>query len=365
MISPLPEQARVSCAVQLLTVRSVSTSRLWAQRLRSDQDDNQEEHRPPQVKFDKMMEAADKISLKIRRFTGKAEEWPEWKLKFKAVLEVGDLLDNLMTTEEPSEFNAKALAAWKKTDRKVFFQLVLYTSEAAGNLVEQFEESCSGREAWEALIAKFEHKGAAGKVDLHRELMRSVMGEREDPDTFLVRIETIRRKLKVLKHVIPDDMLMGMILSKLPSNYETLVTIMEADEGLEYEDMKDQMRAFWKRRVRDSDAEEAEEDAAKALTAAMIGKKMDQRLCFGCGLAGHIKVNCPQNNLQRNGKNGWRANGKNGSRGNNRPFEGKCHKCHGQGHRAMDCPSAGWRTSDNEEKHEGKQHEEVHEAIAL
>lgn len=51
----------------------------------------------------------DKITLTIRRFTGKKrEEWPaEWKLKFQAVLEGADLLDTfLLSSEEPTVADA-------------------------------------------------------------------------------------------------------------------------------------------------------------------------------------------------------------------------------------------------------------------
>ena len=190
----------------------------------------------------------DKITLKIRRFTGKREEWPEWKLKFQAVLEGADLLDTLLSSE-PIDADTDAAedretaAKWRKKDRKIYFQLILYTTEAAGNLVEQFEDICSGKMAWEALKNKYEHQGTVGKVDLHKELMESSMGEAEDPDSFFIKIEGIQKRLKALGQVISEDMVQGMILSKLPSNYNTLTTIMEADDDLTYESMKNQVRA--------------------------------------------------------------------------------------------------------------------------
>lgn len=63
-------------------------------------------------------------------------------------------------------------------------------------------------------------------------LMRCMMGEREDANTSFIMIETIRRKLTALSQVISNYMLKGMILPKLPLNYETLVTITESDDDL-------------------------------------------------------------------------------------------------------------------------------------
>lgn len=49
-----------------------------------------------------------------------------------------------------------------------------------------------------------------------------------------MRLDVLVRKLRGLGLTIPADLVKGLLLSKLPSNYETIVTIMEADEDLEY-----------------------------------------------------------------------------------------------------------------------------------
>jgi len=298
----------------------------------------------------------DKITLKIRRFTGKREEWPEWKLKFQAVLEGADLLDTLLSSEPvdadtDAAEDREAAAKWRKKDRKIYFQLILYTTEAAGNLVEQFEDVCSGKMAWEALKTKYEHQGTVGKVDPHKELMESSMGEAEDPDSFFIKIEGIQKRLKALGQVISEEMVQGMILSKLPSNYNTLTTIMEADDDLTYESMKNQVRAYWKRRIKDVDSSNQDEDAVKAMAAD--GGHSRQRLCFGCGSPGHVLPNCPKKDASIP-SNGWRGRSsyrgtKRGGRGGgfsrntgnrSRPFKIRCYTCHKEGHKANECPTS-------------------------
>ena len=50
----------------------------------------------------------------------------------------------------------------------------------------------------------------------------------QDSDKIFLEMEGIQRKLKDLDQTISEEMLLGITLSKLPSSYETLITILEA-----------------------------------------------------------------------------------------------------------------------------------------
>jgi hypothetical protein len=282
----------------------------------------------------------------VQVFSGKPEEWRRFKVKLQAALEESDLLETLesekpVVAEGATQGERKALANWVKNDRKIYSKLILYTSNDAGSLVEQFESSRSGKLAWDALKAKYDPQGRAGKVDLYRDLMAVKLENGEDPDKLFLRMEGNRRQLQDMEQTVSDEMLLGMTLSKLPPSYDTLVTILEADDELKYDDMKEQVRAYWKRKVKGS---LSRQDAVevKALAAAEVKQK---GACYGCGLTGHIKVNCPKN-TQGNTGGGWRAYGKHrggddgGDRrgGQDRPFKGLCHVCSREGHKAMNCP---------------------------
>lgn len=128
----------------------------------------------------------------------------------------------------------------------------------------------SGKAAWNALVHKYEPRGMGGKVELLRELMKLLMREREDPDICMMRLDALVRKLRGLGLTIPVDLVKGLLLSKLPSNYETIVTIMEADEDLEYEEMKERIRTFWKRQIRQVNGDSGE-DSVITSNKAMVG----------------------------------------------------------------------------------------------
>ena len=237
--------------------------------------------------------------------------------------------------------------------------------------MEQFEDECSGQLAWKALIDKYEQKGAVAAVDLHRDLMKCRLGETEDPDSFFVRIESLQRRLKALGQSVTDEMLAAMILSKLPSNYDTLGAILESGnngDAFKYDQMKERIRAYFNRRIIDSVGEDGD-NGGKALLATDATRGKDQRpVCFGCGEPGHIKFNCPKKAVQ-GGSGDWRGlgryrggggrsgrgrfGGRQHQRGGGRGYGGnqdrgsgnykgpsklKCYTCNKEGHKAQDCP---------------------------
>ena len=97
--------------------------------------------------------------LKIKIFSGREQEWPEWKAKFQAVLRSKKLLKHL-SSEPPDEalddsalFEERAgstpFEKWLEDDEALFYELIIHTTGMACKLVQQFEERTQGRKAWE------------------------------------------------------------------------------------------------------------------------------------------------------------------------------------------------------------------------
>ena len=243
------------------------------------------------------------------------------------MLAIKELLYPLQTDRPSDENTGDDANQWRSDDQKIYHLLVIYTDEGAGATVQQYEGSQSGKLAWNALIMKYEPRGIVGTVSLHQELMSLKMGEGEDPDAFFIRIETIRRKLATLGTELSDEVIQGMMLAKLPANYSVCVAIMETQSQLDYAGMKEQIRAFYKRHII---GEASGEDAGFAL------------ICFGCGLPGHTKPDCPKKQDQQptrrkgyapnnfKGRGGYRPKPSRGVEGNRhqkgqikQPFKGR------------------------------------------
>ena len=81
------------------------------------------------------------------------------------------------------------LEQWLENNEDIFYLLVIYTSGQAWTLVQQFATEASGKDAWEALVEKYEGAGNLGAVDLSRQLLLYKISETADPDIAFAEIE--------------------------------------------------------------------------------------------------------------------------------------------------------------------------------
>jgi hypothetical protein len=183
--------------------------------------------------------------LKIKIFSGNEDQWPSWKVKFKAVLRQKKLLDHLKTDKPAESATTAVKKAWAENDEALFYELILHTSGAAGYLVEQFEDEAEGQRAWETLVDKFEGGGSLAAVELQQKLMNCTMEENSDPDRFFVKVEGIARRLKAHGEPVSEKTMRNVIIGKLPKEkYHALVTGFRLNKStLSYEDVKEQIRA--------------------------------------------------------------------------------------------------------------------------
>ncbi len=80
-------------------------------------------------------------------------------------------------------------------------------------------------------------------------------------------------------------LLRTMILTKLPSRYENIVDLMEATPGHTYNDLKLQVRNYWRRKILTEQESSDSEKSPKAMMTDSAGGKPHGGggVCFGCG----------------------------------------------------------------------------------
>jgi hypothetical protein len=194
-------------------------------------------------------------------------------------------------------------------NRKIFSRLKLYTIGTAKTLVLQSAASMDGVAAWNALKEKYELKGQAQKTMLQEKLYTDSMGSDEDVDAYTGRIEEVRRTLKELGIDITDEMLLGIVMSKLPPRYHHVRDVLEMTEDLTYDALKERMRVIYRRDLTSG--------GSKPPDAALSTRYL--RKCYTCGSTDHLKGACPK---KRGG-------------GETRT----CYKCGKVGHLKPDCKS--------------------------
>jgi len=256
--------------------------------------------------------------LKVRKFTGYQHDWLDWKADFMAVLDNKDNLVELVLST-PKSRPAGPGAEQEKYDRdkrKIYMKLILFTSGTAKTIVQQFAASMDGVAAWNALKEKFEMKGSAQKALLQEKLYGDSMEENEDPDAYFARVEDLRRTLNALEVNITDEMMLGIVLSKLPVKYHHLRDVLGMTDDLTYAGLKEKLGRVFRREV----------GSGKAPRSALMtkgGNRVSGRKCWTCGGEGHLKSQCPEKNKEEDGVE-----------------KRRCHICEKVGHLKKDCPEA-------------------------
>ena len=69
----------------------------------------------------------ERSSLKIKIYTGKVEEWPQWKMKFQAVLNGKSLLANLKSEKPGASAAREVKEAWQRRRTKISISSSYYT----------------------------------------------------------------------------------------------------------------------------------------------------------------------------------------------------------------------------------------------
>ena len=162
---------------------------------------------------------ANTSGVRIPQFGGEQYAWQDWRVQFEALLDDRDLLSFIMESPEPAE-GASGYDEHKDRSRKLYNQLALYTKGVAMSIVRQSESARDGRQAWQALLAKYEQKSTARRVALQQQLFSRRLTIVQDPDEFFVELDDLRRKISSLGADVGDDMMTGIVMSALPAEYE-------------------------------------------------------------------------------------------------------------------------------------------------
>ena len=176
--------------------------------------------------------------VKSPTFDGKDENWPIFKRKMEtylARLDLTEVLDDSIVFPKDDEMGTtddekEKFKELKRKNRKAASTLLdsITSAEEKGKTAFFFIERCFSaddgfagghfRNAWNALIARYEKVQVKNLRDQKQEYYTERMGKHEQPFSFIVRMDRMRSDLKKLKYEISEEDFIQDILSKLPES---------------------------------------------------------------------------------------------------------------------------------------------------
>jgi len=181
-------------------------------------------------------------SIKVIEFNDKENEYRMWARKFMSVATTRGYRDVLLgkTIVPPQDEsldenvpNDKIKLKGRNANDRAYNDLILACSGEIGfSIVDEAvtEELPDGDAelAWKELQRRFEPDTSADKVKLKKEFSTSKLTSwSKDPETWISKLEVIRKRLKKMGNEISDEDMMIHIMNNLPQEYDTVVEAME------------------------------------------------------------------------------------------------------------------------------------------
>jgi gag-polypeptide of LTR copia-type/Domain of unknown function (DUF4219)/Zinc knuckle len=282
-----------------------------------------------------------------------------WVEQMETVLdekEIWNVVKGIEEAEEPvitSEAPDDVLNKYNTYIKKVKTARAVLVTSISSSVMSFISGVKDPVEIWKILEDKFSPKTKATLRKLQREFMSMKMEDDDDVEKYTQKVAVLKRKIEEQGEIISDNTYMG-VLARLPKEYDTIITILDATENLTPDTMINAILEAYRNKKK-----EESEDSAKALKTlhqpppsqpqqpqqnqgrgrggyrgsyrghrgrgrgirggrggrGVRGGRRDiddEIKCFGCGKTGHVVRNCPDND-NNSGQQG--QHGQQGQRG--------------------------------------------------
>ena len=258
------------------------------------------------------------------------QNYASWCVQMRSVLIHTDLWKVVSGKLERTTANA---TEWESIDEKALATMVLSVKPTQLNHIKNCKNSA---EAWNKLESIYKPKGPARKVTLYKSLLNLRLSEDGNIPKFIDAFTDIVEKLAEIGIEISDEMLVIILLSGLPTHFESFVIAMETRDKLpEFSALKIKLQEEYERRS----SQKVTGSTQHAYTAQGSNTKKK-----------HSEKSRKNPNNKQNGTH-------NKSKNNN-----ECWRCGLQNHFARDCKS---KKSTKDQKDSKESKEQSYFAYAL
>jgi len=265
-------------------------------------------------------------AIRVIPFSGKAEDFNMWKMKFLSraknsgfkdvltgtttILKASDTLDENDPNDKPK------IQAWKMNEIAMEELLCSVSDPVSHGALKcshtkDIPDGDSSK-AWKEMQSWFELKTNQAKLELRHCFHACKMEDKEeDPNNYLTELENMRWRLDELGVKVDDEEFMTHIVHSLPPAYR--ITVMNAEKrigaltnGITLQELMEDLRSIHARIIKDQKGM----NPPKTDKIMYSGGRFDGYCCI-CGKQGHKAEQCWQNRNEKNlGNNGNQRGGR-------------------------------------------------------
>lgn len=204
-------------------------------------------------------------------------------------------------TKRESSKTDPEMTLWDTEDEKALATITLCVKPTQLNLIKNCKTS---NEAWIRLEEAYKPRGPLQKVSLYKRLMNLTMPEGGNVNQHINNFTELSEKLAETGIVIQDELLVIMLLSSLPVEYENFVVAIETRDALPtLTAIKQKVLEEGDRHKQKNDRDETNVQQVLSMKTSIqnkdkkVNKYKHNKIkgkCFNCGEFGHYSNKCPK-----------------------------------------------------------------------
>ena len=255
-----------------------------------------------------MTENNSNDTFKLRKFSGKIEDYQSWQRDFVAVMRFKGLLYIIKADQEPTPNDDSKKEEYKERNGTLYSYLVLSLDDTNARSIE-IDCYENGWKAWRKITSKYQRRDKLRAISLYLELCTTRLSNCENMEHYLGKTADIRKQLIDISgsNAVPNDLAIASLFLGLTDEFSQWIYSKGQVENLTVEEVETELRTLSlfdedKRRLSENPVElgfmikNLNQKSGRKLAARSDKRSNDngnkKKKCDICLKNGHTKEDC-------------------------------------------------------------------------